>query len=55
MILPTYWITLAVPMLEDESAQIFADSVARLFDARVIDVQPEPPQGATVVGDMRED
>lgn len=55
-----YWMTLSVPAGSQEAADRFAEELAVLArivvaPVRVVDVQAEPPQGSTVVGDMHED
>lgn len=44
-----YWVTMAVDALDEIEAIELVDT------GRVVEVQPEPPQGSTIVGDMHED
>lgn len=46
----TYWITVAIPFDSQDAADYAAETIASSEDGRVIDVQPEPPQGSTIVG-----
>jgi hypothetical protein len=50
-----YWITVATSANDQAHALERARVAALQVDGSIVDVQPEPPQGATVVGDMRED
>ena len=50
-----YWITLAIPARDQTEAEGWATMMASLRNGRVVQVDREPPQGATVVGDMHED
>lgn len=50
-----YWITVSVPAESQDEAELRAQTMIVGYGGRVIEVQPEPPQGATIVGDMHED
>ena len=46
-----YWITIATKAIDDDNAQDRARVAALQVDGRVIQVDPEPPQGSLIVGD----
>lgn len=47
-----YWITVSVPGLKDEAAALrVATEVAETIGGDVVQVEAEPPQGSTIVGD----
>ena len=50
-----YWLTIALDARDDSNAADRARVAALQVDGVVIDVQPEPPQGATIVGSLNED
>ena len=50
-----FWITVSIPTIDQPTAERIAQRMASKYQGAVVQVQPEPPQGATIVGDMRED
>jgi hypothetical protein len=50
-----YWITVATSANDQAHALERARVAALQVDGSIVDVQPEPPQGSTIVGDMHED
>lgn len=50
-----YWMTVSVPAKNKDEAERMATEMALILDGNVVQVDQEPPQGALIVGDMRED
>lgn len=50
-----FWLTIEVPTIDIVTAERIANRIATKYQGTIINVQQEPPQGATIVGDMRED
>lgn len=51
----TFWITIAVEDNNLREADKLACAMAEDVQGRVIQVDHEPPQGSTIVGDFNED
>lgn len=50
-----YWMTISAPAKDKDTADRMAEEMAILFNGDVVQVDREPPQGATIVGDHKED
>jgi len=51
-----YWITISVPADTDNEAEWRARRMAEMeLGGKIVEVQPEPPQGSTIVGETHED
>lgn len=50
-----FWITVSIPTIDQDTAERVAQRMASKYQGAVVQVQPEPPQGATIVGDHHED
>jgi hypothetical protein len=50
-----YWLTIATSAHNEGHALERARVAALQVDGSIVDVQREPPQGSTIVGDMHED
>ena len=50
-----FWITVSIPTIDQDTAERVAQRMASKYQGAVVEVQPEPPQGATIVGDHHED
>lgn len=50
-----YWLTISVPAANIADADHKASEIAKEHGGRVVQVDSEPPQGSTIVGDMHED
>lgn len=51
----SYWMTVSLPADNKGQAERIAKAVAERCHGRVVQVQQEPPQGATIVGEIHED
>jgi hypothetical protein len=50
-----FWITVSIPTIDQDTAERIAQRIASKYQGSVVQVDQEPPQGALIVGDMRED
>jgi len=50
-----YWATLRIHACSQAEAESLAKAMTVTYGGSIIEVQREPPQGATIVGDMHED
>jgi hypothetical protein len=51
----SFWMTVSLPANDENQAARIAQAIAKRCNGRVVQVQQEPPQGATIVGDLHED
>lgn len=49
-----HWLTISLPLNNQDDAEALAEQIAREHAGRVVQVEPEPPQGSTIVGDFFE-